>query len=106
MPKYLAHGNYTAEGARGLAKEGASGRRTVVEKLVKSMGGTLECMYFAFGDTDVFAIVDMPDNVSACALATAINTSGAVSLRTTVLLTVEEVDVATKKLPVYRPPGQ
>lgn len=106
MPKYLAQGNYSAEGARGLVKEGAAGRRTAVEKLIKSMGGTLECMYYAFGDTDVFVIVDMPDNVSVCALATAINLSGAVSLRTTVLLTVEEVDMATKKLPNYRAPGQ
>jgi uncharacterized protein with GYD domain len=106
MPKYLAQGNYSAEGARGLVKEGAAGRRAAVEKLVKSMGGTIECMYYAFGDTDVFVVVDMPDNVSVCALAAAINMSGAVSLRTTVLLSVEEVDMATKKLPSYRPPGQ
>ena len=106
MPRYLAQGNYSADGARGLVKEGAAGRRATIEKLVKSMGGTLECMYYAFGDVDVFAIVDMPDNVSICALTTAINMSGAVSLRTTVLLTVEEVDQATKKLPTYRPPGQ
>lgn len=106
MPKYLAQGNYSVEGARGLVKEGAAGRRAAVEKLIKSMGGTLECMYYAFGDTDVFVVVDMPDNVSVCALATAINLSGAVSLRTTVLLTVEEVDMATKKLPTYRAPGQ
>jgi len=106
MPKYLAQGNYSAEGARGLAKEGASSRRAVVDKLVKSMGGSLECMYFAFGDTDVFAVVEMPDNVSTCALVTAINASGSVSLRTTVLLTVEEVDAAIERLPAYRAPGQ
>lgn len=106
MPKYLAQGNYSAEGARGLVKEGAVGRRATIEKLIKAMGGSLECMYYAFGDTDVFAIVDMPDNTSVCALTTAINMSGAVSLRTTVLLTVEEVDVASKKLPSYRAPGQ
>lgn len=106
MPKYLAQGNYSAEGARGLVKEGAAGRLATIDKLVKSMGGKLETMYYAFGDVDVYAIVDMPDNASTCALVTAINMSGAVSLRTTVLLTVEEVDVATKKLPTYRPPGQ
>lgn len=105
MPKYLAQANYSAEGARGLVKEGASGRRTSIEKLIKSMGGSLESMHFAFGDTDVFVILDMPDNVSVCALAAAINMSGMVSVRTTVLMTVEEVDMATKKLPAYRAPG-
>jgi uncharacterized protein with GYD domain len=106
MPKYLAQGNYSADGARGVVKEGAAGRRNAIEKLIKSMRGTLECTYYAFGDTDVFVIVDLPNNVSVFALAAAINTSGAVSVRTTVLLTVEAVDVATKMLPDYRPPGQ
>jgi uncharacterized protein with GYD domain len=96
MSKYLAQGNYSAEGARGVVKEGAEGRQNAIENLIKSMGGTVEWMYYAFRDTDVFVIVHMPENVSVFALAAAINTSGAVSVRTTVLLTVEEVDIAIK----------
>jgi hypothetical protein len=49
MPKYLFTGSYTAEGARGLLKEGGSGRRAATEKMLKSLGGTLEAYYFAFG---------------------------------------------------------
>ena len=107
MSKYLIQANYTTEGARGVIKEGASGRRAAIEKLVKSMGGSLEAFYYAFGDVDVFAIIDMPDNVSVFATAAAINASGGgAAVRTTVLLTVEEVDAAAKRLPAYRAPGQ
>ena len=70
------------------------------------MGGALEGFYYAFGDDDVYAIVDLPDNVSTAALALLINSSGAVNIKTTVLLTPEEVDQVTRKSIEYRPPGQ
>ena len=70
------------------------------------MGGTVEAFYFAFGDDDVVGIVDMPDNATITALALVINASGAVGVRTTVLITPAEVDEATKKTVDYRAPGQ
>jgi len=91
---------------KGLIKDGGTGRRAAVDKSIKSMGGTLEAMYYAFGDTDVFVITDLPDNASAAALALTVAASGAVTLKTIVLMTPEEVDAATKKTPSYRPPGQ
>jgi hypothetical protein len=42
MPKYLTVASYTAEGAKGLLKEGGSARRAVVETMMKSIGGKLE----------------------------------------------------------------
>ena len=62
-------------------------------------------MYYAFGDDDVFLIVDVPDNVSAAAASLAVGASGAVSIKTTVLLTAEEIDAAAQKSVVYQPPG-
>ncbi len=106
MPKYLAQANYVGEGIKGLLKEGGTGRREAVEKLVASMGGTVEAMYYAFGETDVFIIADMPDNASMAAVSLVAAASGAVTLKTTVLMTPEEVDEAAKKTPDYRPPGQ
>ena len=106
MAKYLWQANYVGEGLKGLLKEGGSSRRAVVEKIIDSMGGKLEAFYYAFGNTDVYTIVDMPDNVSAAALALAIAASGAVTLKTTVLMTPEEMDKAVKKAPSYRPPGK
>ena len=106
MPKYLFEGSYIGEGLKGLLKEGGSKRRETVEQTVKGMGGTLEGFYYAFGKHDVFAIVDLPDNVSTCAFSLIVNDSGAVKVKTTVLLTPEEVDQATKKSVDYRPPGR
>ena len=106
MPKYLAHASYTVEGLKGLLKDGGSKRREVVEQLTKGLGGTLEAFYYAFGDDDVFAIFDLPDNVSAMAVSMAINASGGATVKTTVLISPEEVDQATKKTVDYRPPGQ
>jgi len=106
MPKYLFQGTYMGEGLKGLLKEGGSKRRETVEQTLKAMGGTLEAFYYAFGEDDVLAIVDLPDNVSTTAFALIVNASGAVKVKTTVLLTPEEVDQATKKSVDYRPPGQ
>ena len=69
------------------------------------MGRKAESFYYAFGDTNAFVIVDVPDNVTAAAVALTVGASGAVTLKTTVLMTAEEVDQATKKSPAYRPPG-
>ena len=106
MPKYLIQANYVGEGLKGLLKEGGSSRRAAVEKLFGSVGGRIETFYYAFGDTDLFIIADVPDNVSAAALSLTVNAAGAATARITVLLTAEEIDAAAKKTPTYRPPGQ
>jgi uncharacterized protein with GYD domain len=106
MSKYLIQANYANEGVKGLLKEGGSSRRTAVEKLFASVGGKVEAFYYAFGDTDLFVIADIPDNVSAAALSLTVNAIGAATSRVTVLLTVEEIDAAAKKTVNYRPPGK
>ena len=106
MPKYMFQANLAVEGVKGLLKEGGSSRRLAIEKTAQSVGGKLEGFYFAFGDTDVFVIVDLPDNAAAAAVALTVSASGAVVAKTTVLLTPEELDIAVKKTPNYRPPGQ
>ena len=106
MPKYLLNVSYTADGAKGLTKDGGTARRAAAARLVESLGGKLEALYFAFGDCDVFAIADMPDNASAAAASLTLGASGAVTSKTTVLLTPEEVDAAVKKQGTYTPPGR
>ena len=105
MPKYLIEAAYTAEGAKGLLGKGGTARRKAVEAAAKSAGGSVEQFYFAFGGTDAFVILDLPDNVSAAALALTVSASGGVEAATTVLLTPEELDAASKKSTDYRPPG-
>lgn len=106
MSKYLYQASYTAEGLKGLLKEGGSKRRAAVEELARSLGAKVEAFYYALGDSDVIVIIDAPDNVSAAAASLVIKASGAAHLDTTVLLTPEEMDNATKKSVSYRPPGR
>ena len=106
MAKYLFQASYTAEGVRGLMKDGGSKRKAVIEATCKSLGGRLEVFYHAFGDTDVFAIVDLPDNASTAAASLAVTASGAATVRTTVLMTPEEMDQAVRKTVGYQPPGR
>jgi uncharacterized protein with GYD domain len=106
MAKYLIEASYTAEGLKGVLKEGGTGRREAVSAALKSMGGRVESMYYAFGDTDVYVIVEAPDNVTVAALAMGIAATGTVALKTTVLLTVEEIDQASKKTLSYRAAGR
>ena len=106
MAKYLWEGSYTAEGAKGLVKEGGSSRKQAMTELVKKMGGTVEAFYFAFGAADFFVIVDLPDAASAAALSLAVGQSGAIQMRTHVLITPEELDQASKKSVGYRAPGR
>ena len=105
MPKYLAQVNYVGEGIKGLLKEGGSSRRAVVEKLIQSLGGTLETFYYAFGETDLFIIADMPDNASMAAAALTVSATGTVTVKTTVLMGPEDLDEAAKKTPLFRPAG-
>ncbi len=105
MPKYLIQVSYTAEGLRGVMKEGGSSRREMVQGLMKGLGGSLEAFYFAFGTSDVYVIGDLPDNAAAAAIGMTVGASGAASPSTVVLLTPEEVDEATKRSVAYRPPG-
>ena len=106
MAKFLFQGVYTAKGLEGLLKDGGSKRQKAVEQALKSIGGTLEAFYYTFGDTDVFGIADLPDNVSAATFSLLVTSAGGATVKTTVLMTPEEVDQATKKTLDYRPPGQ
>ena len=105
MPKFLIEASYSAEGIRGLAKDKASGREAAVRDSLVALGGKLEAIYYALGDTDVFVLCDCPDQVSAAALSLAVSSSGLVRTKTIPLLTVTEVDRALSLKTGYRAPG-
>jgi uncharacterized protein with GYD domain len=106
MPKYLVQASYTPEGLKGLTKDKASGRKAAVQTAIKAVKGKLESMYFAFGSDDVVLIVDLPDNIAAAAIALTAGASGLVRIRTTPLLTIDEVDQAIALPSKYRAPGE
>ncbi|NJN82003.1 MAG: GYD domain-containing protein [Caldilineaceae bacterium] len=105
MAKYLIRGSYAPSGVRALINDGGSRRREVVEQAVRSLGGSLEAFYFAFGEHDLYIIVDLPDHKAAIAASLVTNASGTVGSSTSVLLLPEEVDVAAAIAVDYVPPG-
>lgn len=105
MPKYMITGSYSVDGRRELMKVGGSGRRKVVEEALQSLGGRLESIYFTFGDDDVVVIGEVPNNVSAVAAALVASLSGTVTVKTTVLITPEEMDEAARMSARVQPAG-
>lgn len=105
MAKYLIKASYSLQGTKGLLKEGGSSRRAAVKQMIEGLGGKLEAFYYAFGDTDVFVIFDLPDAQSTAALSLAVNAAGGAQVTTIPLLTPEDMDAACKKSVAYRAPG-
>ena len=105
MPKFLIEASYTPEGAKGVQSAGGTSRADAVANVAESLGGKLESFHFAFGDSDAYVIVDLPDNESAAAVALTVNAGGGATTKTVVLLTPDEVDAAAKRSVDYRPPG-
>ncbi len=73
--------------------------------MAEGLGGSLESFYFAFGDTDAYVVLDLPDNRTAAAASIAVNATGAAACEVIVLLTPEDVDEAARMSVDYRPPG-
>jgi uncharacterized protein with GYD domain len=106
MAKYLFEANYVGEGIKGLMREGGTKRRDAVVEALKSVGGSVDSFYYAFGDTDVLGVFDIPEPADAAALSLMVNSTGAVNLRLKPLMTPEDIDAASKRTPSYRAPGQ
>lgn len=105
MARYMIKVSYSKEGMQGVMKEGAANRRDFISKMVAEIGGSIETFDFAFGDTDVYVIAELADNITAAAVATAVGASGAGSAETVVLLSPDEIDAAIAKHVPYRAPG-
>jgi uncharacterized protein with GYD domain len=106
VPKYLISASYEEDGVKGLLEAGGTSRADALRQIIQSMGGKAEAFYFAFGEHDGYAIVDLPDNVSAVAIPLIVRATGVANMKVTPLLTPQEIDAATQKTVNYRPPGQ
>jgi uncharacterized protein with GYD domain len=97
MPSYLVQASYTSEAMASLIKS-PQNRSEVVRKSVEKLGGKMVGTWLCFGDYDIILILDMPDQVSAAAIALAAAAGGSLkSIKTTPLLTIEEGLAAGKK---------
>ena len=105
MAKFMIKASYRGDGTKALLKEGGSGRRAAVQKSLSAVGGKVDAFYYAFGEADVYAIIDVPDVITAAAVSLAVNATGRIELSTIPLLTPEDIDAACKKSVKYRAPG-
>ena len=105
MAKFLTRGSYTTNGIKGVLKEGGTKRVQAAKQLIEGLGGKVEAFYFCFGDDDFIIIAEGPDNIGTIAGSMIANATGAVKVKTTILITPEEMDKATKMTAEYRPPG-
>ena len=76
MAHYLIQVSYSKEGIGALLAN-PQDRAAAVRPIVEGMGGKLDSLYFAFGDYDAIVVVELPDNVTAAALAMAVGGSHA-----------------------------
>lgn len=97
MPRYLLQASYSTEALAAMVKK-PQNRTEVVRKTIEKLGGSMEAVWWSFGDYDVVTIMEMPNNASAAAFALAIAAGGACkNVKTTPLLSVEEGMAAMKK---------
>jgi uncharacterized protein with GYD domain len=81
----------------------------LASRLFGAFGGRLHGFWYSFGDQDGYALVELPDNVTAAAASVAVTATGSFrSFETTVLITVDEMVEAIEKSTqfAYSKPGQ
>jgi len=107
MAKYLFQATYTSD-AWAAQVQNPQNRAEILRPMIERLGGRMECAYFAFGEYDVVAIFEMPDNVSMATFSLAGAAGGAVkAVKTTPLMTIEEGMEAMRRASGtgYQPPG-
>ncbi len=107
MAYYLLQATYTPEAWATMVKN-PQNRIEAARAAVERLGGTIQGAWLAFGEYDVVAIFQVPDNVSAAAISIAYSAGGSVkAIKTTPLMTWEEGVEAMMKAGGmgYRPPA-
>jgi uncharacterized protein with GYD domain len=106
MPKYLITASLTQDGLQGTLNEGSITRREAIRRAAESIGGNLEALYYAFGDRDVYIIVELPDNVTGAAAGMIVSAAGDWSSTTFVLVTTPEQmdELSNENVQAHTPP--
>jgi uncharacterized protein with GYD domain len=97
MPSFMVQVSYTSEALAALIAN-PQDRTEMVKKVAKKLGGRIHGAWLAFGDYDLVLVMEMPDNVSAAAIALASAAGGSCkTVKTTPLLTIQEGLAALEK---------
>ena len=107
MPYYLVQAAYSGD-AWGAQIASPQNRLEQLRPVITGLGGSFSEAYYSFGEYDIVAIVQFPDNASAAGFSLAASAGGAVrAFKTTPLMTIDEGIEAMSKAGSsrYRPPG-
>lgn len=107
MPLYMYEIAYTSESLAAQIKE-PKDRLEVVKPVLEAAGAKLLVGGYSFGEYDVVAVYEAPDDTAAASIALAFGAGGAAkSARTTKLLSgqewIESLRKAQGLAPQYRP---
>jgi uncharacterized protein with GYD domain len=110
MTKFALFFNYKPETWDQMLKKPGD-RAAAVRDLASSVGGSMEALYFMFGDRDGFVVVDVPDADTAAAVSVAVSSTGAFShMETRQLFAPDDLasvlEKAARARETYRPPGE
>lgn len=108
MPRFITYFSYSAESMKAMIDR-PSDRAAAGKALVESLGGTQEAFYWMQGKHDGFLISNVPDGVTASALAAAVGSTGAiVDVETHQIFDQDEQAAIVKQagaaLRAYKPP--
>jgi uncharacterized protein with GYD domain len=108
MPMYLYQGSYSSEAMKAMITS-PSDRKAAAAKMVEGVGGKLHHLFFAFGSTDVYALIEAPDDRAMAAGAMIVASTGVFSSASTTRLipaeeAMEAMKLAGKAAGTYKPP--
>ena len=99
MSLYMSTFGYTPEVWAALVESPRDRRDMLAARLFGTFGGQLQGFWYCFGEYDGYALAELPDNVSAAAVSTAVVATGSFRhFDTTVLLSVEEMIAGDRRL--------
>lgn len=109
MAKYALFFSYTQEAWANMIKN-PTDRSAAAGQLAESLGGKLDSFYWMFGEYDGFAVVELPDSITAAAVSVAVASSGALAKgHTTVVFDHDDqealLEQAKTALASYHPPS-
>jgi uncharacterized protein with GYD domain len=97
MASYLLEVAYTPQAWAALVKN-PQDRTEVLRPVLQKLGGSFQSAYLAFGDYDIIAVLEVPDNIDAAAFSIAAAAGGAIkAIKTTPLMSIADGIKAMQK---------
>lgn len=103
MPHYMFQAKYSVTAFGAMLKQ-PQDRTDAARAVVEAFGGSLLGLYFCFGEYDVMAIIEAPDDESMAAGAMVLAASGAFSGgKTTKLITAADAKNVMERAAGFQP---